>query len=74
MSQLNQIIEQENFARLEQCRRDRVRAIRNAYRRFVSAARRMGATHIQRSHHGCGRVSAQGFDDAGQCVIDWNLS
>jgi len=46
---------------------------KNSYRRFIRAARKAGAVKFQRGYHGCGKWSAQGFDQAGKLVTDWNL-
>ena len=46
----------------------------NSYRRFKRAASQAGAVRIQRTSHGCGVFSAQGFDAAGKLVCDWDLS
>jgi hypothetical protein len=35
---------------------------KNAWRRFVRAAKKAGAVRWQRSYHGVGRESGQGFD------------
>jgi hypothetical protein len=48
-------------------------AAQNMLRRFNRAAKKAGAVKIQKSTHGCGKRSAQGFDSAGKLVIDWNL-
>lgn len=45
---------------------------KNTFRRFMRAAKKLGADSIQKSEHGCGKISAQGFN-AGKLVIDWNI-